>query len=334
MNFRKEETLRAGSLRRAAAVLLAAVVPMAADGAHAQAYPSRPIKMYTHFGPGTPGDVVGRIVAEQMQRIMGQAVVVDSRPGGGGMLVGGLLARAEPDGYTVAALTSSIPVINAILRKDMPFDPARDYTPITALVNIPTLISANPNFPPNSFREVLEYAKNNPGKVSYGTTGVGSSHHLNGVQIGLLTGTNMVHVPYKTSPILDAASGVLPLAYSVAPQALALLKSGKVKPIVMISESRWRLLPDVPTVSEFVPGFEPVPAWTGLFGPARLPGPVLKRLFTDAVAALTSVEGHEQLTKIGFDVIPSKSAEAYAAQVKRESELVRKLVKEGHVELN
>jgi tripartite-type tricarboxylate transporter receptor subunit TctC len=319
------------NLRKPAAVLFC--LALMSSAACAQSYPSKPIKMYTQFGPGTPGDVLGRIVAEQMQRIMGQPVVVDSRPGGGGMLVGGLLARAEPDGYTVAALTSSIPVINAVLRKDMPFDPAKDYTPVTSLVNIPTLIGASLGFAPNNLKEVLDYARANPGKISYGTTGVGSSHHLNGVQIDLLAGTRMVHVPYKTSPILDAAAGVLPLAYAVAPQTVALIKSGKLKPIAMISEARWKLLPDVPIVSETLPGFEPVPAWTGLFAPAGLPRPVFERLYANTVAAITSPEGSQQLGKIGFDVVPSKSADAFAAQVKRETELVRKLAKEGHVEL-
>jgi tripartite-type tricarboxylate transporter receptor subunit TctC len=298
-----------------------------AAAAQAQTYPSKPLRIYTQFGPGTPGEIVARVVADRMTVSMGQPVVVESRAGGGGVLAASLTARAAPDGYTLAALTSTVPVISAVMSRDLPFDPVKELTPITTLVRIPAVLAAHPSFPPNNLTELIEYAKANPGKVSYGTTGIGSSFHLTMEQARMLTGAAMQHIPYKTSPVLDAVTGAIQFAFVVAPQAMPLIKAGKVKPIGVVSPQRTRLLPDVATMLETVPGFELVPEWTGLFGPAGLPQPVLRRIHADAVAGINQPEARDRLAAGGYDIITMASPEDYAAQLKRDLALVARIVK-------
>jgi tripartite-type tricarboxylate transporter receptor subunit TctC len=294
---------------------------------HGQTYPSKPIRLFTQFGPGTPGETVARVVAGQMTVSMGQPVVVESRSGGGGVLVAATTARAAPDGYTVAALNLTVPVIGAVISKDLPFDPVKDLLPITMLAHLPAVIAAHPGFPPNSMPELIEYAKANPGKVAYGTTGIGSSFHLTIEQVTGLTGAVMQHVPYKTNPVFDAVSGAIAFAFVVAPQGAPLVKAGKVKALGVAGGSRTRLLPDVPTVAESVPGFEPVPEGTVLFGPAGIPPAVLRRLHAEAVAAIGQPEVREKLTAGGYDLETSRSPEELAAQLKSQRALVARIVK-------
>ena len=318
-------------LKKLIAVLAAAAcLPL---GALAQSYPNKPVRMYTQFGPGTPGDVFVRVLAAAMSPIMGQPILVDSRPGGGGVLVAGLTARAEPDGYTVAVLTATVPVVGALLSKSpLPFDPVKDLLPVTSLIESASLVVVNASLGVDSLAALIEYAKRNPGKVSYGTTGIGSSHHLNGEQLSMLTGANMVHIPYKTSPVADAASGVLPMAITIAPQAMPFLKLGKIRALAVTTSRRLRALPDVPLVSEVVPGFEPMPSWTGIYGPAGLPGAVLRRLHADASAALNQADVQAKIQEIGFDIVMSTSHEDFAAKSKRGVDLTARIVKAAKIE--
>jgi len=319
-------------LKRFLAVFVAAVcaAPLAAV---AQSYPNKPVRMYTQFGPGTPGDVFGRVLGAAMTPIMGQTVVVDSRPGGGGVLVAGLVARAEPDGYTVAILTATVPVAGAVLsRSTLPFDPLKDLTPVVSLIESNSVIVVNAALPVNSLKELIDYARANPGKLSYGTTGVGSSHHLSGEQLDMLTGGKMVHIPYKTSPVVDAASGVLPMAISITPQTMPLIRAGKIRPIAVTTAKRFRLLPDVPTVGESLPQFEPLPAWTGIYGPAGLPREVVQRLHANAAAALALPETQAKIREIGFEPVVSASQADFLARSRRGVELTERIVKAAKIE--
>jgi tripartite-type tricarboxylate transporter receptor subunit TctC len=316
-------------MKKALLVLLALSLPAAA-----QNYPAKPIRLYTQFGPGTPGDVFGRVLGASMSQVMGQSVVVDSRPAGGGVLVAGLTARSDPDGYTLAILTATVPVAGPVLnRSSMPFDPVKDLTPVVSLIESNSVIVVNAALPINSLKELIGYAKANPGKLSYGTTGVGSSHHLSGEQLDMLTGVKMVHIPYKTSPVVDAAAGVLPIAISITPQTLPLIKAGKVRPIAVTTGNRFRLLPDVPTVTETIPEFEPLPAWTGIYGPAGLPQQVIQRIHADAVAALNQPDTQAKIREIGFDPVVSTSQADFLARSKRGIELTERIVKAAKIEV-
>ena len=304
-----------------------------ATAAQAQIYPSKPIRMYTQFGPGAPGDVFARIFAASLSNVMGQPVVIDSRPGGGGMLVAGLLTRAEPDGYTTAVLTATVPVSGVLPSKTpLSFDPAKDLAPIAMVIEAASLLVAGSTLGINNVNELIEYAKKYPGKLSYGTTGIASSHHLNGEQLGMLAGIQMAHIPYKSAPVADTASGVLPLTFAIAAQAMPFIKSGKVRALAMTTDRRMRALPDVPLMQELVPGFEPAPAWTGLYGPAKIPQAILRRLHADVVAALSAPDVASKINDIGFDVVLSASPEDFAARVRKAIDLTARIVKAAKIE--
>lgn len=295
----------------------------------AQTYPSKPIRVITQFGAGAPGEVAARLISAQMSLGMGQPLVLESRSGGGGVLAASVLARSEPDGYTLGVFNLAVPVIapGLGLAKDFPFDPVKDLAPVTNMVHIPAVLAANPSFPVNNLRELVEYAKANPEKVRYGTTGVGSSFHLVMEQVKVLTGARQQHIPYKTSPVLDAVSGAIDYAFVVAPQALPLIKSGKVKAIGVVSHRRSRLLPDVENILEVLPGYESVPEGTALFAPGPTPVPILRRLHAEVVNAFNRPELRDKILASGSDVTVNPSQEDFAAQVKRQIALVERIVK-------
>lgn len=316
----------------AAATLLAALLAHAVP-ACAQGFPSKPIRMYTQFGAGAPGDVFARIFAASLSTVIGQPVIIDSRPGGGGVLVAGLTTRAEPDGYTVVMLTATVPVSIALpSRTPLPFDPSKDLTPVAMVIEAASLLVASNTLGVNSVPELIEFAKRNPGKLSYGTTGIVSSHHLNGEQFDMLTGTQMVHIPYKSAPVADTAAGMLPLTYAIAAQAMPFIRSGKVRALAMTTDRRLKTLPDVPMMQEVVPGFEPAPAWTGVYGPARLPPAVLRRLHDDINRSLSVPDVVSKINDVGFDVVLSATAEEFAQRMKKGIDLTARIVKAAKIE--
>jgi len=316
----------------AAATLLAALLAHAVP-ACAQGFPSKPIRMYTQFGAGAPGDVFARIFAASLSTVIGQPVIIDSRPGGGGVLVASLTTRAEPDGYTVVMLTATVPVSIALpSRTPLPFDPSKDLTPVAMVIEAASLLVASNTLGVNSVPELIEFAKRNPGKLSYGTTGIVSSHHLNGEQFDMLTGTQMVHIPYKSAPVADTAAGMLPLTYAIAAQAMPFIRSGKVRALAMTTDRRLKTLPDVPMMQEVVPGFEPAPAWTGVYGPARLPPAVLRRLHDDINRSLSVPDVVSKINDVGFDVVLSATAEEFAQRMKKGIDLTARIVKAAKIE--
>jgi tripartite-type tricarboxylate transporter receptor subunit TctC len=319
--------------RRMPGITRASVIAaLCAGTALAQSYPVKPIRMFNQFGPGTPGDLIARVAAQQMSENIGQPVVVENRTGGGGLVAVGAVARATPDGYTLGSSNASVPTVLPVLTKNpLPFDPVKDITPITIIGDIAMLIVANPALPANTLKELIDYAKANPGKVNYGTTGVGTSMHMSGEVIAMMTGASLTHIPYKTSPVLDAASGALQLAYVVGAQGLPLLKAGKVKLITLISPQRFRPYPDVPTIPEVIPGFESPPQWTGLIGPAGLPPAITRRIFDATVKGLTSPEGRQRVIDVGFEPMVSKSPEEFASVVKSQIELVGRIAKQANI---
>lgn len=299
----------------------------------AQTYPSKPIRLITQFGAGASGDTVVRTVAQPLSEIMGQPVVVENNAGAGGVVAAQQVARSAPDGYTIMAGTSATQVIRRFMAKSMPFDPVKDFTPISQLIQSVTTIVISPSLPVNNFRELIDYAKANPGKLAYGTSGVGSEHHLSGEQIVQLAGVSMVHVPYKASlqALVDVAAGRLPMAFAIFAVALPQAKSGKVKMIAVVREKRSDRVPDLPAIPEVVNGFEPPPSWVGFLGPANLPPAVLKRLAGDTVRALNLPDTRQKLDAQGLDIVAS-TPEDFAAKIRRETELVARIVKGAGIE--
>ena len=229
--------------------------------AQAQDYPDKPVRIVLEFAAGAGGDVMLRVVTAQLSNLPGQAVVVENRAGAGGVLAGESVIRAAPDGCTLLGATPNSIITRAFLAKTNTIDWRRDLTPITGLWSTPSLVMTSTTLPPNSMKELLDYARANPQKISYGTTGIGTHHHFNAEQIQQLAAIQLVHVPYKANAqaFQDLVGGAIPMVVGIAATAAPFMKSGKIKVQALI-EKRIPAFPDVPAVVESVPGFEAAPS--------------------------------------------------------------------------
>jgi tripartite-type tricarboxylate transporter receptor subunit TctC len=286
------------------------------------------VHVVTEFSAGSGGDLLLRLFTAPMSELLGQPVVIDNRGGAGGVIAAETVIRSAPDGYTILAATPNALITRRFLSRSQSFDVNRDLQPITAVGETTTVIVASMSAPVKTFREMLDYGKANPGKLSYGTSGFGSIHHLSQEQIRMLTGAQLVHVPYKSgsAAIQDVSTGQIPVSYSILSSGAPFIKAGKVRVLAQVTEKRTAGLPDVPAVGELVPGFQQVPSWTALFGPARLPAPVLRRLNGDAVKAILRPDTQEKLAKIGFVPI-ANSPEEFSALIKKQIDLIGRIVK-------
>jgi tripartite-type tricarboxylate transporter receptor subunit TctC len=303
-------------------------------GAFAQAYPVKPLRMVTQFVAGSGGDALIRLMATPLAENLGQAVIIENRAGAGGIVAAEVVARAAPDGYTFLAATPNIPVVRVAAESKMSFDPQKDLVPLTAVASTPSIFIVNPSLPVNSYRELMDYAKKFPDKLSYGTSGVGSAHHLAAEQIRMLTGIQLVHVPYKAGQqaLLDVVTGQIPTSWVILGEAVPLAKAGKIRVLVTREEKRVSAFPDVPAIGELVPGFEPLPGWTGLFTPANVPQPVFRRLSGDVMKSLQLPETRAKINQIGFEV-SANTPEQFAAQIKREIALTARIAKAAGIKL-
>ena len=299
--------------------------------AHAQVsaqFPVRPIHLVTQFVPGSSGDNALRFIAPPMSDSMGQPVVIDNRPGAGGVIAAEFVMRAAPDGYTLLSSSSASHIMRGFLVKNVSFDPLKDFAPITQLIDVAAVIVVNPSSGIDSLKDLIEQARRSPGKLAFGTSGIGSEHHLSAEEIMQLTGARLVHVPYKSGSqaMLDTAAGQLPISIGTYPGAQPLIASGKLRPVAVVRAKRIAQLPAVPAVPEVVPGFEAPPAWTGIFGPAALPGALAKRLQAEFAKALADPNAHAKLLQGGYELICS-TPEEFAAQMRHEIALVAAIVK-------
>lgn len=310
-----------------------AVFAASSLAANAQSFPRKPIRVVTVFGAGAGGDVLSRIVLNQMSEILGQPLVVDNRPGAGGVLGGDIVAHAAPDGYTLLVATTGTHVLRPATGRNTPFDAVRDFTPITAIGETPSVIFAHADVPARSFRELIEYARANPGKLSYATSGIGSQSHLAGEEIQQLSGANIVHVPYKVANqgLMDVVAGQLSLSFNVATQGLPHVRTGKLKALAVLGK-RANFLPEVAAVAEVLPGFEPPPSWQGIFGPAKLPLPMVRRLNEAAFKSMNMADTVAKIHDTGTEITCS-SPEDFAALIQRQIDLVAKIVKASNLQL-
>lgn len=296
--------------------------------AQAQPYPNRPIRLVVPYGPGASADATARLVAQKVAEDLKQPVVVDNRAGAGGMIGSEHVARSAPDGYTFLLGTDGSHVGNPLMMKNHPFDPLRDVTPLTMAVKGVLVLVAHPSAPFNNVRELIEHAKRNPGKLSFGSSGNGSPHHLAGVMFNQMTGTEMVHVPYKGGgpAVQDVVGGQIPLVYSTLVSVLPLIKSGKLKALGITEATRFSAAPDIPTVAETVPGFE-MSAWLAFMGPPGMPEPVVKTLSQSIIKALRTPDVTTKLEEAGLLVVASTPQE-FDAQLRAtyasRGELIRK----------
>ena len=291
-------------------------------------YPQRAIKMMVPFPPAGATDIVGRIVAQKLTERLGQSVVVEDRPGAGGSIGSDMVAKAAPDGYTILMATSSTHSIGPALQK-LPYDPIKDFAAITHVADIPNVLVVSPKLPVSSVKELVAYAKANPGKLNYASSGIGTIIHLNAELFKMLTGTDIVHVPYKGSAlsIPDLASGSVSMLFDSLASVMPHIKAGNVKPLAVNARARVPLLPDVPTLAEAgLPAFDRY-TWFGMFAPAGTPPDIVRRLQSEVVMALKAPDLRARFDAVGAEPVGSTS-EQFVERIKsdgvRWAEVIRK----------
>ena len=318
---------------RIAAAGLAATL-LAAAGVSAQSdpaarYPSRPVRWVVPFTPGASNDIIARLVGQKLTEAFSQQFVIDNRPGAGGAVGAETVAKSIPDGYTLL-LANPGPSVNTPLMLKKPLYKVDDFTNIVFIGYAPLLILANPKFPPNNPKELLAYAKANPGKVSWGSSGNGSSLHIGLALFQGATGVDVVHVPYKGSApaLTDTVSGQIHVMHTTTVSADAQIKSGRVKVIGVASGKRIALLPDVPTLAES--GIKDAEAivWFGMSGPPRLPRAIVDKLNSQVNRILALPDVKQRLDQLGLEVAGGKPEE-FDAFVKKEAAKVARLIKAG-----
>jgi len=308
--------------RRGFTLALAAGVAaggFAALPAAAQAdYPAKPITIVVPFAAGGTTDILARVIGEALKTELGQPVVIDNRAGAGGNIGGALAAKAAPDGYTLFMGTVGTHAINQSLYKKMPFDPIKDFAPLTRVAMVPNLLVAHPTRPYKTVQELIAYAKANPGKVTFGSSGNGSSIHLSGELFDSMAKVDMIHVPYKGSApaVSDLIGGQIDIMFDNMPSAIQHVRSGRLKAIAVTTAKRSPELPDVPTIAEAgVPGYEAT-SWFGMFAPAATPAPIVTRLNAALVKVLADPAVKKKLAEQG--------AEPYAEKPQQFAEFIRK----------
>jgi tripartite-type tricarboxylate transporter receptor subunit TctC len=275
----------------------------AGSGANAQDYPTKPIRWVIVSPPGSPPDLIGRLIGARLTDTWGQQVVLDFRPGGGMVIGTELAAKAAPDGYTLLFGQVSSLAINPTLMGKLPYDPFRDFAPVSLLVIGPHLLAVNGGLPASSVRELIGFARARPGKLTYASSGPGTSNHLGMELFKSMTETDMVHVPYKgsTGAVTDLISGQIQVRLAVVPTLLPHVKSGKLRALGVGSAQRSALVPDIPTIAEAgVPGFGYV-VWFGIFAPAKTPPAIVGKLNAEVNKILREPEIAQRLESQGME---------------------------------
>jgi tripartite-type tricarboxylate transporter receptor subunit TctC len=293
-----------------------------------QDYPARLIKLFVGASPGGTTDTIARAVAEPMRAALGQPVVVENRPGAGGNLAADAVAKAKPDGYVLLVSFTSH-TINATLYPRLPFDPVADFTPITQIATVPSLLVGNPKLPAADLKALIALAKEKPDKLTIALGGIGSSLHLAAEQFKMMTGVRLLNVPYKgTSPALtDVLGGQVDLMFISLVTGTEQVRAGNLRAYGVTSAQRQPAFPDLPAIGEIVPGFESS-AWFGVFGPAKLPAPVTEKLNAVIVAALKDPKLRERLRNEGATAVGSTPAE-FAAFVREDIKRWAPIVKQS-----
>lgn len=297
----------------------------------AQTFPSKPLRLIVPFPPGGAADLSGRLLADHLAKSLGQSVIIENRPGGSTIIGGEIVFRSPPDGHTILIVFPSF-IVNPLLRSNMPFNPLTDFKAIGQTLAVPMVIAAHPSVPASNLKELIALARAKPGELSYGTPGLGTTHHVMGELLKLTTKIDITHAPFQGGgPAMAAVTGGhIQLVYGNANEVGPSAKAGKVKPIVVTSSERAEVLPDTPTMRES--GFPELEAtnWSGWMVPAATPAAVIARLNKDLNAALATPEVKEKFR--AFGMIPSPSTpEQFQAFLQAESARYGRTVKEAGV---
>ena len=316
---------------RRLAVSLLVIAAMALPGsAFTQTYPSKPLRLAVGFTAGSGPDLVARLVAGDMSQSMGQPIIVENRAGAGGRIAAEFVARSPADGYTLLLGTASMHLVGPHLVKNMPYDTFRDFTPISIAVTPGTAVVISSAVPAKSVAELVDYARANPGKIAYGTNGIGSSHHLVGELIKIAGGVDMLHVPHKGSnEVLTAlVTGQVQLIFTSPGNVKQHLDKARV--VAVLAPTRSPHNPELPTLAEALPGYDPVTDWFGFLGPAGLPAPVLSRLHGEIVKGLNAPGVRAKLDGLNYFPI-GNSPQEFSALMKREFPVYARAVKAAKI---
>ncbi len=312
-------------LHRSLQLTLCAALGLASALSPAQTYPSRPIRLVVTFPPGGAPDILARLFSEKAQ--LGQPLVVDNKPGAGGNIGTDIVAKSPGDGYTLVMGTVGTHAINGALYDKMPYDMVKNFSPISLVASAPNLLVVHNDLPVRSVPELIAYMKANPNKLSFGSPGVGTSVHVSGELFKSMTGTSMTHIPYKGRQfaIPDLIGGSIQVMFDNMPSALPMAREGKIRALAQTTERRSAAAPDVPTVAEFVPGFEAT-TWFALFAPAGTPRPVVDRLNAELVRVFRLPDVQDRLKTLGLEALlsgPDELARYQAAEIGKWAKVVK-----------
>ena len=333
--FTQRPTKRLAIFKRVAATMMVLAAVAQAPLAQAQTqYPDRPIKLIVPFAAGGPTDLVARIMANAMEKDLKQTVIVENKPGGGSNIGSEMVARAKPDGYTLL-LGTIANATNMSIYNNLNYNTERDFVPITHFMTSPSVLVVNPSLPIHNLKELIAYAKANPGKLSYASSGAGGSPHLAGELLKLRTGIDLLHVPYKgAAPALnDVLGGNVSMGFMTAAGALPSINAGRLRPIAVAGVQRLPQLPDVPTMAQAgVPDFE-VSSWNGLFAPAGTPPAIIDKLAAAAQKAINLPDVQKQFDQHAAQGVGG-TPEQFKQYVKAEIEKWKKVSDAANIKLN
>jgi len=305
------------------------------NGALAQSYPAKPIRIVVAFAPGGPSDFAARVISQRLPKLLGQQVVVDNRAGAGGLVGAEHVAKSQPDGYTLLIANVGMLSVARYLYSKLPYDPARDFAPITNLIGGPSWLIVHPSVPVHSAKELIALAKARPGQLTYGSAGVGQVSHLNGELFKIMAGVDIVHVPYKgTGQITpDLIGGQISMSFSTDIQNLLFAKAGKLRMLAVTSLKRSPAAPEVPTVDESgLKGFE-VLNWNGIVAPAGTPREIIALLNRDFVKVIQLPEV-KQLVGAQGNIVIGDTSEEFGAYIRAESDKWSKVIKQLGIKLD
>jgi tripartite-type tricarboxylate transporter receptor subunit TctC len=314
--------------------LLIAVFGWAVSGLSlsAETYPSKPIRMVVPYSPGGNTDVFARLIAQRLTLAWGQQVIVDNRAGGNTLIGTELVARSAPDGYTIMLTTLTF-TVSPSLYKQLPYDTLKDFTPITLAVMLPNVLVVHPSVPAKSLKELIQYAKANPGKLNYASTGSGSSPHLSMELLKTMADINLVNIPYKGGgpAMADLMGGQISSQFIGLSVAIPHIKSGKLRALAVTSAKRSSVAPDIPAVAETLPGYE-LDTWFGVLGPGGMPVPLAQRLQEEIARILHSTDFKEHLVSLGAEPVGSTPRQ-FAAHIKVEIAKYAQIVKTAGIKV-
>jgi tripartite-type tricarboxylate transporter receptor subunit TctC len=284
-----------------------AALPAATRIARAETYPSRPVHMIIGFPPGSAPDIIGRLIGEWLSETLGQQFVTENRPGAGSNIATEAVVRADPDGYTILLDVLSN-VLNASLYEHLSFNFIKDIAAVAGVANAPYVMLVTPSLPVKTVPEFIAYAKANPGKINFASGGIGTSTHIFGVLFMMMTGTELVHVPYRTNYMPDLMSGQIQMIINPIPQSMEFVKDGRVRALAVTTPKRLPALSDLPTINEFVPGYDAV-GWYAIGAPKNTPAGIVATLNAATATALADAKFQARLATLGVEAMPTSPAD-------------------------